>query len=432
MIHPCSTLPTVDAVSETEYCERIAESYPFTELLGRGEVGVAFEVMHDFQPMVVKATPLTQEGIDEVKAQCLLNSLSDKTGIFARAFGWIVCDAMPKAWDMVDYEVEEEGQKYLFIFMEKTQKSWLTPKKLKKKMKMTDAQLKHILYLLIHGLYVARKEIGFSHDDLHSGNLMLQVVPGKSGTRFVPKLIDFGFALIGEDSEPEEQSEDDMFGSAGVEASTDMGQIVHLFDGVFAGFFDSEEYWEARASGRNDYKTLKRLLKMDFFKEEATKENTLKCAVCAHNVARYQWRGMAPEYKFCSEPCAMYWGKGIGQFLKDAYYATNIELDTLNNRAFGPVVQYNDPAGHIQVALMSVAPGKRVPLEVHAHLSQFIRVERGYGELLLDGGKKTYPLRDGFATVIPAGTPHEIVNMGQRSLKLYTLYCKDAADAFEH
>jgi mannose-6-phosphate isomerase-like protein (cupin superfamily) len=59
-------------------------------------------------------------------------------------------------------------------------------------------------------------------------------------------------------------------------------------------------------------------------------------------------------------------------------------------------------------------------------------VERGYGEVLLDGGKKTYPLRDGFATVIPAGTPHEIVNMGQRSLKLYTLYCKDAADAFEH
>ena len=54
MIHPCSELPTLDAPSETEYCERIAESYPFTEELGRGEVGVAFEVMHEFKPMVVK------------------------------------------------------------------------------------------------------------------------------------------------------------------------------------------------------------------------------------------------------------------------------------------------------------------------------------------------------------------------------------------
>lgn len=111
-------------------------------------------------------------------------------------------------------------------------------------------------------------------------------------------------------------------------------------------------------------------------------------------------------------------------------YVRNIEQDTLDNRQYGPVVQYNDPTGHIQVALMSIAPGKKVPMEEHAHLSQFIRVERGYGELIMGG--KVHVLRDGTAAVIPAGVKHEIINMGQRSLKLYTLYCKDSKDAFEH
>jgi mannose-6-phosphate isomerase-like protein (cupin superfamily) len=112
------------------------------------------------------------------------------------------------------------------------------------------------------------------------------------------------------------------------------------------------------------------------------------------------------------------------------HYVSNIELDTLENRDFGPIVQYNDPSGHIQVALMSVPLGKSVPREVHSRISQFIRIERGHADLIMDG--KTFEMREGSAAVIPAGTSHEIVNMGQCPLKLYTLYCKDAADAFEH
>ena len=108
----------------------------------------------------------------------------------------------------------------------------------------------------------------------------------------------------------------------------------------------------------------------------------------------------------------------------------NIEKDTLENKEHGPVIQHNDPSGHIQVGLMSIAPGKDVPMEMHSHISQFIRVEQGVGVVIIDDIE--FNLSDGVAVVIPAGSWHRIVNMGERALKLYTLYCKDKADSFEH
>lgn len=116
---------------------------------------------------------------------------------------------------------------------------------------------------------------------------------------------------------------------------------------------------------------------------------------------------------------------------RNRFYVQDIEKDTLENNKFGPVVQYNDPSGHIQVALMSVDPGKSIPREMHPLISQFIRVESGMGEVILDDDI-VHPLLSGKALVVPAGTWHEIVNTGSFPLKLYTLYCKDSRDKFEH
>ena len=98
------------------------------------------------------------------------------------------------------------------------------------------------------------------------------------------------------------------------------------------------------------------------------------------------------------------------------HYITNIEEATIQNDMFRKVLF---TAEHSQLVVMSLKPGEDIGLETH-QLDQFIRVEAGRGTAVLNGAK--YPLEDGTAVVIPAGTEHNILNSGQKSLKLYTIY----------
>lgn len=119
-------------------------------------------------------------------------------------------------------------------------------------------------------------------------------------------------------------------------------------------------------------------------------------------------------------------------------YITNIEKDTLENENFRKVL-YTTP--HSQLVLMTIAPNDDIGGEVHKEHDQFIRIEEGEGEAVLNG--KRTPITDGMAIVIPAGTRHNIINTsGDKPLRLYTLYCppehkdgtihKAKADALAH
>lgn len=99
-------------------------------------------------------------------------------------------------------------------------------------------------------------------------------------------------------------------------------------------------------------------------------------------------------------------------------YVTNIEKDTLGNEDFRRVL-FTGP--NTQLVLMTLQPGQDIGLETHEGHDQFIRVESGEGEVVLDG--KSHLLGDGSAVVIPAGTEHNVINMSKGApLKLYTLY----------
>ena len=98
------------------------------------------------------------------------------------------------------------------------------------------------------------------------------------------------------------------------------------------------------------------------------------------------------------------------------HYITNIEEATLKNDVFRKVLFTTE---HSQLVLMSLKPGEDIGTETH-DLDQFIRVESGRGTARLNGVE--YGLADGTAVVIPAGTEHNIMNSGQESLKLYTIY----------
>lgn len=99
-------------------------------------------------------------------------------------------------------------------------------------------------------------------------------------------------------------------------------------------------------------------------------------------------------------------------------HVTDIERDTLANEDYRRVL-YTGP--NLQLVLMTLAPGEEIGRERHEGHDQFIRVEAGTGEVLLDG--HTVPLKDGSSVVIPSGAEHNVVNTSKREkLRLYTLY----------
>ena len=98
-------------------------------------------------------------------------------------------------------------------------------------------------------------------------------------------------------------------------------------------------------------------------------------------------------------------------------YIGNIEKETLENENFRKVLNTTKLS---QLVVMSVAPGEDIGMEVHEGHDQFIRIEQGKAEVILDGEKTL--VEDDFAVVIPAGTEHNVVNVGDVDLKLYTIY----------
>lgn len=81
---------------------------------------------------------------------------------------------------------------------------------------------------------------------------------------------------------------------------------------------------------------------------------------------------------------------------------------------------------HLQLTLMSIRVGGDIGLEMHPHLDQFIRVESGCGLVKMGSCKENLNIQrkvDGdYAIVIPAGTWHNLINIGNRPLKLYSIY----------
>lgn len=97
-------------------------------------------------------------------------------------------------------------------------------------------------------------------------------------------------------------------------------------------------------------------------------------------------------------------------------FILNIEQETLNNTDYRRVLYTSKFS---QLVLMSIQPGDEIGEEIH-HLDQFIRVEEGNAKAILDGVE--HELNTDFAVIVPAGTKHNIVNVGEFPLKLYTIY----------
>jgi len=98
-------------------------------------------------------------------------------------------------------------------------------------------------------------------------------------------------------------------------------------------------------------------------------------------------------------------------------FVEDIEELTEDNKDFRRVLYTGK---HLQLVLMSLEPGEEIGAEVHADHDQFFRVEKGKGEVWIDGERSKIKSDD--AIIVPAGAKHNVINTGDKSLKLYTIY----------
>lgn len=81
---------------------------------------------------------------------------------------------------------------------------------------------------------------------------------------------------------------------------------------------------------------------------------------------------------------------------------------------------------HLQLTLMSIRVGEDIGLENHPNLDQFIRIEQGMGLVKMGGDKDNLnfqkKVNGDYALIIPAGTWHNLINIGNVPLKLYSIY----------
>ncbi|MCI6520692.1 cupin domain-containing protein [bacterium] len=128
-----------------------------------------------------------------------------------------------------------------------------------------------------------------------------------------------------------------------------------------------------------------------------------------------------------------------------APYVVNIDRITKANPNYRTALWTGD---YLQLTLMSIPVGGEIGLEVHPETDQFIRVESGLALAEMGDSKdhltQKQRMDSRYAVIVPAGTWHNVTNIGSEPLKVYTLYApphhphgtvqqtKAIADAQEH
>ncbi|OLO27888.1 cupin [Alkalihalophilus pseudofirmus] len=104
-------------------------------------------------------------------------------------------------------------------------------------------------------------------------------------------------------------------------------------------------------------------------------------------------------------------------------FVVDIEEATKQNNTFRTALWTGN---HLQLTLMSINVGEDIGLEIHPDLDQFLRIEEGQGIIKMGDNKDNLTFEeevfDDFAIIIPAGKWHNLINTGNKPLKLYSIY----------
>ncbi|TFY99898.1 cupin domain-containing protein [Ramlibacter rhizophilus] len=101
----------------------------------------------------------------------------------------------------------------------------------------------------------------------------------------------------------------------------------------------------------------------------------------------------------------------------------DLENETLANTNYRSVAW---SGRYLQLTLMSIPPGEDVGLEMHAETDQFLRLDGGRGRVQMGPAKDKLTfekeVEDGWCIMVPAGTWHNVTNIGEEPMQLYAIY----------
>jgi mannose-6-phosphate isomerase-like protein (cupin superfamily) len=81
---------------------------------------------------------------------------------------------------------------------------------------------------------------------------------------------------------------------------------------------------------------------------------------------------------------------------------------------------------YLQLTLMSIPVGEDIGLEAHPETDQFLRLDAGRGRVQMGPARDRLDfdreVEDGWAIFVPAGTWHNVTNIGDEPLQVYAVY----------
>lgn len=144
-----------------------------------------------------------------------------------------------------------------------------------------------------------------------------------------------------------------------------------------------------------------------------------------HNYGHYYWH---PNHYMAIHNNRKYNWTPYANYLQIRDYGSNpfvvnIEQAAKQNNTYRTALWTGK---YLQVTLMSIPVGEDIGLEVHPTTDQFIRIEDGQG-LVQMGDSRDYldfqeMAEDDYAIMIPAGKWHNVINTGNKPLKVYVIY----------
>lgn len=103
-------------------------------------------------------------------------------------------------------------------------------------------------------------------------------------------------------------------------------------------------------------------------------------------------------------------------------YVVDIEKATLDNNTFRTALWTGK---YMQLTVMSIKPGDDIGMEVHEDHDQFLRIEAGKAKVEMGPSEDDlteWTAEDDHIVMVPAGIWHNLTNVGDEDLKVYSLY----------
>jgi mannose-6-phosphate isomerase-like protein (cupin superfamily) len=101
----------------------------------------------------------------------------------------------------------------------------------------------------------------------------------------------------------------------------------------------------------------------------------------------------------------------------------NLEAETVQNPNYRSVAW---SGRYLQLTLMSIPVGSDIGLEMHPETDQFLRLDAGRGRVQMgrtrDNLEFEQEVSDGWCILVPAGTGHNVTNIGNEPMQVYAIY----------